>query len=93
MYVGGIIIVLLFLFGFGYSSERNVNFSQKTVFGFGYLFATNHKFISSLSHVRRDANAGFKHKHGRLYIQAPNWFNKYIYNFGARKRLPPLPRI
>ena len=93
MYIGGVILVLIVLLGVGYKSERNVNFSQKTIFGFGYLLATNPRFISSLTYVRRDANAGFACKRGRWYIQAPNWFNKYVYNFGARERLKPLPKI
>jgi hypothetical protein len=75
------------------NTEDTENFRARTFLGFGFMIATNPKFISTLTYVRRDANAGFNHADGRLYIKAPQYFNKYVYNFGPRKRLPKLAKL
>lgn len=48
-----------------------------TYFDIGILVAKSEETIESLSKLR-------KVKRQRVFINAPHWFNKYVYNFGVR---------
>ena len=48
-----------------------------TYFEFGFLYAKSEALIVEFSKLR-------KVERQQLFINAPFWFNKYIYNFGIR---------
>lgn len=48
-----------------------------TYFDVGILIAKSEKMIDRLSKLRGS-------KRQRVYINAPSWFNRHIYNFGIR---------
>jgi hypothetical protein len=44
---------------------------------FGFVWAKDERVIARLSDLR-------KVERQRLFINAPEWFNRYVYNFGIR---------
>jgi len=73
--VVGVCLFLVLLWPLEY--VNNKGFFSITYLGFGFLWAKDEALIERCSQLR-------KVKRQRLFIEAPTWFNKYVYNFGVR---------
>lgn len=75
-FVIGIIAAIALLWPLEISNETE--YFSVTYFQFGFLKARSEKVIKELSRLR-----GVERQ--TVFINAPKWFNTYVYNFGIRK--------
>lgn len=61
--------------------DNSEDFFLFSFFGFGVIVAKSEKLKSNLAKVRGSKNANRK-----LYVTAPIWFNKYVFNIGGVKK-------
>lgn len=56
--------------------ENTRTYLMFKVFGFGFVYARGEELAQNLNTLR-------KTKGRRLFLDAPLWFNKYVYNLGV----------
>lgn len=78
MVLGYIVLVVAALLPLNIS-WRGGEYWMVSYFGFGVLYAYGDKTITNLSKLR-------KVERQKLFIEAPQWFNKHVYNFGVRAK-------
>ena len=70
------IICFVILFNIRYKNEKTALLI--TFFKFGFIYCRDEKLARSLNKIRKTSGR-------RLFIEAPIWFNRHIYNFGVKQ--------
>lgn len=82
-YVGYVVLffialaIVLFIFTYVVEFTNNENYFCFKIFKFGVLYAKNED-------MAKRCNALIKSNNKKLFVEAPMWFNKYVYNFGVK---------
>jgi uncharacterized membrane protein len=90
MYAGYILIFGVFLFALiaalDISYKKDMYWVFKILgFGFVNINKANTDLLIKCREMRKDENAGFEFKNSVTFINAPTWFNQYVYNTGVVK--------
>lgn len=90
MYLGYILIISIFfavlVAAIDISYKKDMHWVFK-IFGFGLvnINKANTDLLTECRDLRNDEKAGIESKNSVTFINAPVWFNKYIYNTGVVK--------
>lgn len=88
----GYFVIALFVWWFilccvVYSKDEDDDYVLFTIFGFGFIRIphTNKKLINNINKVKSAKAISWKTDNYVFFVNAPTWFNKYIWNIGGVK--------